>query len=730
MGPRKTFQCLSIVTTILTAVALAGCSSSSDKNRANMHQTELDALQEALGEDELTPSAIADLKNRITMLMGQVATLMGRADISPADLQDLRDEITDLTGQVATLMGRADITPADLQDLRDEITDLTGQVATLMGRADITPAYLQDLRNQITALEARVDFSQLLEHSNLARNTADPIYATDADDTLATLLPDPNNRFATLSAGMRRDFAGQTSSLSNDIRVKSISSDGANGIHVTYSVNGKEQTVHFRATDYDSNGVQYHKVVDGIQYWFWDYLGSFRGPDKNQGSSQYEYFDVSGSSRNGSRNFTAYGVRTEAANMPSGTANYAGQMRAEAWDVTDPSRGGRVRMRSDGLNLTANLDTGSLEGIIRHIRVRRPGERSYSHLSDTSATFEIGDGQIVDGQFLATLTGRGDQSVPADETVLGYEGSILGEFYGPAAEEIGGALSASSDTHNRVLAGWFGGTQLDSSVPEGDLSFLSVANERNFLGSTVRLSDTAEVTAIESDDAGGFRVTYLIDNLRQEIHLEGRDYGSDPGSSNSYYERMGDQSYWLWNPASYSLVPEFDHFDVRAWAVADWAAGSTTSPDIGWRGFALYGAPTELADLPSGTASYAGRIYAETHPLDDPASTARGRTRGHLTLDADFGASTVGGMIDKVEYRAADQSFYAATNGHIMIEDGMVADSGFTADLTGTQDHADFTGDMEGQFYGPAAAEVGGVLKGTYSTQDLVLTGYFGGSKQ
>ena len=44
-------------------------------------------------------------------------------------------------------------------------------------------------------------------------------------------------------------------------------------------------------------------------------------------------------------------------------------------------------------------------------------------------------------------------------------GSVLGEFYGPAAEEVGGVLNASSDAHNRVLAGYFAGkpTRLNCS---------------------------------------------------------------------------------------------------------------------------------------------------------------------------------------------------------------------------------------------------------------------------
>lgn len=66
----------------------------------------------------------------------------------------------------------------------------------------------------------------------------------------------------------------------------------------------------------------------------------------------------------------------------------------------------------------------------------------------------IHDGKIMDGQFAAKLTGMdSDANAPMDMTVSGYEGGILGEFYGPAAEEVGGVWNASRE--DRVMAGAF-----------------------------------------------------------------------------------------------------------------------------------------------------------------------------------------------------------------------------------------------------------------------------------
>ena len=87
----------------------------------------------------------------------------------------------------------------------------------------------------------------MLEDSLLVRSTADPVYATDTDDTLATLLPDPNNSFAPLVVGDWKIFRRtDQQSDATDSRVTAISSDGANGFHVTYFVDGRGTDDSFR----------------------------------------------------------------------------------------------------------------------------------------------------------------------------------------------------------------------------------------------------------------------------------------------------------------------------------------------------------------------------------------------------------------------------------------------------------------------------------------------------
>ena len=407
----------------------------------------------------------------------------------------------------------------------------------------------------------------------LSRSTAGPFYSRrPADDevicTAIGCAPDApledlllwgqNRLFAPLTSTLRRTFSGDQRGTvrTDDFYVRTISGDGADGFRVSYVADGIEDSVHFGADGFDTpecSGCYYVKDKKGREYWFWSFYEELTWADVYGGSFP-----------GGDRPYFIFGARTESGKLPAGSASYFGRMYAEAYKRDDPDHNQRVEM-GGRIALTADLDESTLHGAIRALW-SRPRRGQWSFLSDTSAHFKIAGGTIVDGQFTASLIGMGDEDAAAGDTVRGYKGGILGEFYGPAAEEVGGVLSAGSDTHDRVLAGHFGAKKLDSAVPEGDLSFLSSAVHRDFSRSRVTLSSTAEVTAIESDGAGGYRVTYSVGGVKETVHLDAaNDLGSFPTASTSYHERIGDRSYFLWNPDSYSAVPEFDHFDVRAW---------------------------------------------------------------------------------------------------------------------------------------------------------------------
>ena len=91
-----------------------------------------------------------------------------------------------------------------------------------------------------------------------------------------------------------------------------------------------------------------------------------------------------------------------------------------------------------------------------------------TRVSWPTSSFSITNGQInSDGQFTATLTGMDDDSdVPLNESVRGFMGEIVGRFFGPNAEELGGAVNASRDVtgadDDRSLYGYIAVRQLES----------------------------------------------------------------------------------------------------------------------------------------------------------------------------------------------------------------------------------------------------------------------------
>ncbi len=249
------------------------------------------------------------------------------------------------------------------------------------------------------------------------------------------------------------------------------------------------------------------------------------------------------------------------------------------------------------------------------------------------------------------------------------------------------------------------------------------AVDRDFTGSTAQLADTAEVSSIESDGADGYRMTYTVGNESQTIHWTASDYGSRSNCSYCYYKKTDDVEYWFWDPSRYSTVPEADHFEVGAWSFDYMESGEYTNTQ---RGFVVYGTPT--TDLPTGTATYVGRVHAESHLQDNPSRSQRVYNRGRLELTADFGASTIIGSMDQFEFRWRESNSYTSAPSTIVnIKNGTISNSQFTANLTS---NTGFSGNMEGHFYGPGAAEVGGIWEGTNSTNNRVFHGYFGGDKQ
>ena len=606
----------------------------------------------------------------------------------------------------------------------------------------------------------------------LTQSQATPVNSNSTTDTLATLLPDSTNRFAPLTSSIERDFGASTTTTS-EAHVKTISSDGDNGFHVTFVVGGEEQSVHFEEDDYQSADYEYYKEVAGVRYWLWTWTNSYHGAEKNRGTPRYSYVDLAGfdvyhededDEGAGDRSFLAYGARTDAAALPSGSASYTGVTRAETYLKSEPSRSHRELMRGT-LRLAANFDDSTLDGMILEIRKRTRDAsgslNAWSSLPDTTR-FEIADGRIVDGQFTATLTGTDSNAAAAtQDTVSGYEGDILGEFYGPAAEEVGGVLKASSD--DRVMTGAFAGSQTDpdAAPPTGlhrnmaapvyasstsdmfeDLtdqgtrfSPLTSALRVDWFALNSTLDDDTYVEQAwvdgDLDSDGKIHIAYVVHGQEQRVEFEAADY--DP-QNNEFEKEFEGGGQWLWSvTGSFGGDSGYNYLDVYGF-------GHWTRSNLFSRTFTSVGVRTDPANMPAGNATYAGRVRAEAHKQDDPSSDLRYQVAGDLSLTANFDAGTLDGNVSGIQTRPQGGS-WSPLSGTTSFEigNGQIASDQFTATLTGADTNSGaalagslrgYAGNVLGEFYGPAAEEVGGVFTATRDADQRVLYGALHGQKQ
>ena len=554
----------------------------------------------------------------------------------------------------------------------------------------------------------------------LVRSTATPVWWTGADSWESAGL---ETRYPVSSSNVVRDWNDSTVALGSgafDLHEMAVAgtyeaaSGGVEAI-VTYELDGELQTVSFTTDDYLEDGGYWEKEIDGesVSFWYGDEFENFATigfHPCDEGACLFSYGTI--------------GARTEAARMPAGTATYLGSARADSWLENEPGSSPNRQRIWGVLRLTADFTGSTLDGRITDIRVRRQDESNPSDWPDTTY-LAIDDGRIVNGQFTATLTGMdSNANAPMDESLRGYEGGVLGEFYGPAADEVGGAFNASRD--DRVMIGRLGGARFDPDRLAGSSrSAVSVAVDRDFSASTSQLTDAVGVTTVRSDGADGFHVTYMVDGARQRIHLPVSAY--DPGDR--LYETEGPPDYGIWDAAdSYDRSSEFDYLSVNGWYVWNYEVasdGTRTTLDAR-RGHMVYGQPTAV--LPGGTAEYAGRMYLNRWSRIDPGNSSRKQMRAGLALTADFDNRTIGGLLDDWSSRDFGQggSYEPLDDVEVLIRNGTIANAGFTADLAGRG--GNFTGDMTGRFFGPGAAEVGGVIDG--GTRDNVFEGWFAGKKQ
>lgn len=351
-----------------------------------------------------------------------------------------------------------------------------------LGSDGLTESALTERLAQETE-QTRLDNQRLAGlGGGLAHSLQPSAYAASSDDTLANLLFNGETVFPALSAALRRDNLGADLSANHAALgaayVKSVAGDGQGGLYFIFVVDGRESPVHFSADQFHPGGF-FQGVSEGslTAYSLGSWTGSFDDDPEapsttrlTRGSSIYDYVDLNGwgiGSVNyiGLRGYSAYGARTLPENLRGGRATYAGGVWADWWDADDPRSSGQTLLRGT-LRLETDFNEREVSGRIGALRIRAAGATSYAELSNESSIV-ISSTPIDKARFAAdwVASARSGITTPR-QTIHGFEGTIIGEFYGPGAQEIGGVLSgrrgATDTTPEQFLIGGFVGSQPDS----------------------------------------------------------------------------------------------------------------------------------------------------------------------------------------------------------------------------------------------------------------------------
>ena len=150
------------------------------------------------------------------------------------------------------------------------------------------------------------------------------------------------------------------------------------------------------------------------------------------------------------------------------------------------------------------------------------------------------------------------------------------------------------------------------------------------------------------------------------------------------------------------------------------AAGA--AGDISY-GVTIYGAPTPPGELPdSGTATYDATIVGwllRQNKVEE--------LRGGVALEVDFGLRNVSANVNTMIAATGPSGETIFTDFSRLSGNGEILDqNGFTGNLRGVDDPT-LTGDYQGAFFGPGAAEVGGTF--TFSNNDVAASAGFVGPR-
>lgn len=240
----------------------------------------------------------------------------------------------------------------------------------------------------------------------------------------------------------------------------------ANG-ELSYEVDGVVQDFTAAQREVDPNdGNTYGYTTNGVNnVWsgIWNYTGTLdEALDPNNPSYMtvwgYQTNQINPNGQPDLKGYAVVGTETRPKDLaPLVSATYSGRARMDAHPDTGwvDNQTSRTRIRSD-MNLAADFSAGTISGALTNFTIQPPGQAEGAVAGSVSmdATTLSGNGfagnLTPDAAFLTSLGANASLS-----------GTYGGTFYGPAAEQVGGTLSATGSANGQGFnaIGYYTGTK-------------------------------------------------------------------------------------------------------------------------------------------------------------------------------------------------------------------------------------------------------------------------------
>ena len=230
--------------------------------------------------------------------------------------------------------------------------------------------------------------------------------------------------------------------------------------------------------------------------------------------------------------------------------------------------------------------------------------------------------------------------------------------------------------------------------------------------------DEHTITGFESDGEDGYNVTYESEGRRHSINLSDE---AGTGYFNFQDEDLVVGLHFIGSDDRHSFLSEdFEQLNIVSFR-------ADVDEDF-FRGYLVHGNRTGPDNLPLGSVTYFGKLMADRESTDTSIRHGRARITGDVKLSADFATDTLEGTIDRLYVRRSPlyhREF--VPDARFVIDSGWLTGNAFVANVRGYGGFLeDYSGSVDGRFFGQEAEEFAGVLGA--SQRGSFLYGYIVGS--